>query len=847
MRKMRMLCGILAFLFIFPIIASASVLGEEIDGYTVQVAEGTYFTHKAFYSDQTGVGRQTENYAVYTPNEKVVPVISYGEYLYGGSKTSQEMETLISQGKFPVIGANADFFSFQTGVPMSNLVIDREIITKDLSEQYGIGFLEDGTAFMAPFVIHSVMTREDGSQTEIQNINKYRQPYAIYLLTDKFSTETRNTTKGIDVLLSVEEGKMAVGEKISAVVESVAENTGSVEIPEGKIMLTVDSNAAEGLVLPLSTLSVGEKIEISFDITGDDRWKKAKLGMGSVGGKLLEAGEINPELEKGVAPRTALGITEKGEIVLYSVDGRRTGHSYGINLNSLATRMKELGCVDAINLDGGGSTTFMVALPGKDIEIVNVPSDGSERNVSTFFYFENKTKPTGVAHTLHIYPKTAYVLKGASVQLEVVAADKNYHPAEIKEKVTYLVDKNSKSKVTQSGVFTAGEEGPVNVYAQSGKLKAHLAINCLETPTDIRVSLKKGGSAVYEIKAKRGETLDLSATAYGGQNELIAEDNLFTWSVSKNIGTITQNGEFTAADTYGKKGTLTISAGEKMVEIPVELVANGKETDEGQRPEISAEIVDGKVKGKISTGYNIDIKNVSVKVDGEEKEVSFKNGEFSAEIDEKSHKITILATSISGHASVKYLYNTELGSTTNPFADTNGNWAKDILSYMQKQGLINGENTEVGLIFRPQKEMSRAEFAVMCGNYLKIDEEKYIEKELPFADAESVPNWAKAKMIALYEMGIFKGRATDEGEVFADPMTTITRAEAATIISRILPDGLGKAEISSLDKDDIPDWAKDGMETLFETGAIRGYEDGSIRPLGKLTKAEAAKIFYSII
>lgn len=77
-------------------------------------------------------------------------------------------------------------------------------------------------------------------------------------------------------------------------------------------------------------------------------------------------------------PRTAVGITSTGKVLLVVVDGRRSGYSIGMTLVQLANEMKKLGAVDAINLDGGGSATMWIRGKG----VVNRPSDGSERYVT---------------------------------------------------------------------------------------------------------------------------------------------------------------------------------------------------------------------------------------------------------------------------------------------------------------------------------------------------------------------------------------------------------------------------------------------------------------------------------
>lgn len=80
-------------------------------------------------------------------------------------------------------------------------------------------------------------------------------------------------------------------------------------------------------------------------------------------------------------PRTAIGHTADGKIVIMVVDGRNAGGSQGVSLDELARLMKGVGCTDVLNLDGGGSTVLCATPSAK---IVNVPSDGTERAVLSF-------------------------------------------------------------------------------------------------------------------------------------------------------------------------------------------------------------------------------------------------------------------------------------------------------------------------------------------------------------------------------------------------------------------------------------------------------------------------------
>lgn len=71
-------------------------------------------------------------------------------------------------------------------------------------------------------------------------------------------------------------------------------------------------------------------------------------------------------------PRTAIGITKDHKLLLVTVDGRQPGISEGMPLDELAELMIALGAVQALNLDGGGSTTIAIADP--EPRVLNQPS-----------------------------------------------------------------------------------------------------------------------------------------------------------------------------------------------------------------------------------------------------------------------------------------------------------------------------------------------------------------------------------------------------------------------------------------------------------------------------------------
>lgn len=99
-------------------------------------------------------------------------------------------------------------------------------------------------------------------------------------------------------------------------------------------------------------------------------------------GLLLSAGKVVAPVDTVLHPRTAAGTNPSGKRVwLVVVDGRQPSFSEGMTCHELAALMQRLGCSDAVNLDGGGSSVLMKAAPSGALEITNRPSGKVTRPV----------------------------------------------------------------------------------------------------------------------------------------------------------------------------------------------------------------------------------------------------------------------------------------------------------------------------------------------------------------------------------------------------------------------------------------------------------------------------------
>ena len=99
---------------------------------------------------------------------------------------------------------------------------------------------------------------------------------------------------------------------------------------------------------------------------------------------LVRDGKVVPHKSKVRHPRTAVGLDATGNKLIFFVnDGRKPGVAVGMSYDELGAEMVRLGCTEALNLDGGGSSVMAVRpLNAEKFQILNAPTDGRERAVA---------------------------------------------------------------------------------------------------------------------------------------------------------------------------------------------------------------------------------------------------------------------------------------------------------------------------------------------------------------------------------------------------------------------------------------------------------------------------------
>ena len=96
--------------------------------------------------------------------------------------------------------------------------------------------------------------------------------------------------------------------------------------------------------------------------------------------------------------------------------------------------------------------------------------------------------------------------------------------------------------------------------------------------------------------------------------DIVSNDSCFLWSADENIGTITPGGYFTASNSIGASGNITVSAGNTTQDIKVFVVPDGSESEELLFSDIQAEISENRLTGTILNEYNIDVQKENLKI-----------------------------------------------------------------------------------------------------------------------------------------------------------------------------------------------------------------------------------------
>ena len=269
-------------------------------------------------------------------NLEVVPAIA-ADKLANKSKISN-----IAQRENAIAAINGGYFKPQTGDPLGTLMINKKVYTVPIYDRVAMGIFDEGYS-MARVQLRASIDTNNGV-IKIDNINQPRMLSTHTLVYTPDWGKSAPPCPKYGKAIAVEDGKL---KEISY---------GSLEIPENGFVVVAPEKEINKIIN-------AKKFKLNVKINPE--WKNVNHII-SGGPYLVKNGEIYVDMTAqklgsigGRNPRTAIGYTKDNHLIMLTADGRE-GSSIGLTLMELASLMKELGCVYAMNLDGGGSTVMYV-------------------------------------------------------------------------------------------------------------------------------------------------------------------------------------------------------------------------------------------------------------------------------------------------------------------------------------------------------------------------------------------------------------------------------------------------------------------------------------------------------
>lgn len=259
------------------------------------------------------------------------------------------------------------------------------------------------------------------------------------------------------------------------------------------------------------------------------------------------------------ASRTCVGITYDGKVVLMVLDGRQEPYSCGGANAEIAQIMLDAGCITAINLDGGGSSTYVAKQEGSDTAtVVNRPSDGYERSVSSSLLVVSTAKPSNVFDHAVVSADYDYLTVGTELELEARGVTATGGAVDLPEGAELQVSDPSIGSI-EGNVFTASALGDVQVQvlSEEGEILGGKTLHVV-VPEEIVFS-RDTLNVVYGVP----ETLPLEATLEGKPVKINPSDVQFGFLkiTLQSIGNV-EGGEINTTRTqlvfdYPEAGTIS--------------------------------------------------------------------------------------------------------------------------------------------------------------------------------------------------------------------------------------------------------------------------------------------------
>ena len=332
--------------------------------------------------------------------------------------------------------------------------------------------------------------------------------------------------------------------------------------------LAYDSNAPygymvmNGVVLGTPEVHKGAKTYLAIDAEGNCELRSMSTPLDGTEvtaisanfGWLVKDGEFvdykTLERTSSDASRSMIGIKEDGTLVFCQVDGRNAPVSTGLSNYEMGEMMLALGCVNAVNCDGGGSSTFISKREGESENIMrSVPSDGAERPTINSVILVSNAKPTGEFDHAVLDAEYDYYAPGSSAVIEAKGVDAAGTPAELPAEAISWTLSDSAFGTISDGVFTSnGTKGDVTVQMlYNGNVVGKKTIHIVDPDVF--------AFALDETVLPYGKSMNVEfACTYGADDWAVCVDGAYTLTLSDDKAAMLEGNTLIASSDYSFTG-----------------------------------------------------------------------------------------------------------------------------------------------------------------------------------------------------------------------------------------------------------------------------------------------------
>lgn len=404
-----------------------------------------------------------------------------------GTDVLETVGNLAATDPNTVAALNADFFSpfsgtkaFALGIEVKDGILEESPINPGTMASI---ISTDDTVTMSYLDFHIMAVAPNWQYNEIRHLNKHTSYYGdILMYTSSFNGGMSPAPGGEVLEVVVTDG----------VITEFRRNMPPVAIPENGCVLVVSEGSN---MFFANNFNVGDPIRFDYYITPDISNAQTAFGGGAMLVSDGKAVTSYSHVISGYQPRSAIGVDKNGTTLwLVAVDGRQSG-SRGMSMSELSNLMLSLGCHQAVNLDGGGSTRMVAStLLNPSMSPVNSPTENRKVINAAAVTFN---APAGEAAGITVNPGQSAVFIGETAIFTAVIHDENMRP------VNGSVNWSSDFGTVNNGVFCPNKGGNATVNANFGNASGQAEIFVIDTvsgiETDSRIFLSKNEEKVFNI------------------------------------------------------------------------------------------------------------------------------------------------------------------------------------------------------------------------------------------------------------------------------------------------------------------------------------------------------------